>query len=88
MSVLEIKKQIAELSPAEVEEVAEWTAALRKQADREALNRAIADSFAGRVTPLHISDARMRAKYNIPDNVEPFTPEELAAFEREMDALL
>ena len=57
------------------------------KADQEALREGIEDSLAGRVTPLHIVDARMRAKFNIPDNVQPFTPEELEAFEREMDAL-
>lgn len=49
----------------------------------EAVLKGLEDSRAGRVTPLAEWDAKFRAKYNIPDGVEPLSDEELRALDPE-----
>lgn len=58
-----------------------FSAALAKEARQrervvEAIREGLTDSLAGRVTPLADWDAKFRAKYNIPADVEPMSHEE------------
>ena len=55
------------------------TEALERAAAVEGIRQGLADSAAGRVTPLAEWDARFRAKHNIPWDVAPLSDVEAEA---------